>query len=174
VCYAFHMRNQPLCGALSGKVQEQAEIIASLIERLPDGQPDWTPPVSNSWNTGQLLGHLLDCLAGMCAVLYAAYPDALQHFSQLRELPVNHGCGREEALARIRQYRNSLTEGFSVLTDDDLARSIPTVFVPGGETLLSLILGNLEHITNHKHELFTHLKLMGVAVGTPDLYRFRT
>jgi DinB superfamily len=167
------MQKQPLCGALSGKVQEQAELIAGLIERLPDGQPDWRPPAGNSWNTGRLLGHLLDCLAGMCAVLHAAHPDALRHFLRLRELPVNHCCGRDEALARIPQYRTSLTEGFALLTDEDLARSIPTVFVPGGEPLLSLILGNLEHITNHKHELFTHLKLMGVAVGTPDLYRFR-
>jgi hypothetical protein len=168
------MQDQPLCGALLGKVREQVELIEGLIERFPDEQTGWTPPAGNGWNTSRLLGHLLDCLGGMCAVLYAANPDALEQFRQLRELPVNHCCGREEARARIRQYGSSITEGFSLLTDADLARPIPTVFVPAGEKLLSLILGNLEHITNHKHELFTHLKLMGVAVGTRDLYRFRT
>jgi hypothetical protein len=37
----------------------------------------------------------------------------------------------------------------------------------------TLLLGNLEHLINHKHQLFLYLKLMGVPVGTPDLYQFR-
>ncbi len=167
------MQDQPLCGALFGKVHEQVELIDELIERLPEGQPDWRLPGRDGWNTGRLLGHLLDCLAGMCAALYAAKPESLAHFRTLRELPVNHCCGREEAQGRIRQYGRAIAEGFSSLTDADLARSIPTVFAPAGETLMTLILGNLEHIINHKHELFTHLKRNGAAVGTRDLYRFR-
>ena len=149
------------------------ELIDALIRRLPGEQLDWTPPTPNSWSTGRLFGHLLDCFAGMCAVLYAAKPDALQHLLDLQHLTVNHDCGREEARARIRQYGAHIAEGFSLLTDLDLALPIPTVFVPSGERLLSLILGNLEHILNHKHELFTRLKLSGAEVGTRDLYRFR-
>ena len=166
------MQEQPLCGELSGKVREQVELIDGLVEMLPEEQVGWTPP-GGEWSTGQLLGHLLDCLAGMCAVLHAANPEALEHFAHLRGLPVNHCCTREAARGRIRQYGSSIAEGFAILTDADLARSIPTVFVPAGETLLALILGNLEHIINHKHELFTRLKLMGVPVGTQELYRFR-
>lgn len=166
------MQKQPLCGALSAKVREQVELIEGLIQMFPEEQLACTPPYGG-WSTSQLLGHLLDCLAGMCAVLHAAHPEALEHFGQLRGLPVNHCCGRQEACGRTRQYGNSIAEGFAVLSDADLARSIPTVFVPAGETLLSLVLGNLEHITNHKHELFTRLKLTGVPVGTRDLYRFR-
>ena len=50
---------------------------------------------------------------------------------------------------------------------------MPTVFVAQGESILTLLLGNLEHLINHKHQLFTYLKQMGVPVATPDLYRFR-
>lgn len=166
------MQNQPLCGALLGKIREQAELIDELIQMLPEEQLDWTPP-GGGWSTGRLLGHLLDCLAGMCAALYAANPEALGHFGRLRDLAVNHCCGREEARGRVRQYGERIAEGFGVLTDADLARPIPTVFVPAGEPLLSLILGNLEHITNHKHELFTRVKAAGAPVGTRHLYRFR-
>lgn len=162
----------PLCDALYAKVREQVDLARALMERLPDEGFEWTPP-GGGWSTARLLGHLLDCLAGMCAALYAAHPDALGHFAALRGLPVNHGCGREEARARMDQYAASIAEGFAVLADADLARPIPTVFVPAGEKLLTLILGNLEHLINHKHELFARLKLMGVAVGTRDLYRFR-
>ncbi len=168
------MQNQPLCEALSGKVREQIELIDALVEKLPEGQVQWTPPAGSGWPTNRLLGHLLDCLAGMCAALHAANPDALEHFLELRGLPVNHCCGTGEARARIGEYGRRIAEGFSLLKDEDLARRIPTVFVPQGEPLLSLLLGNLEHITNHKHDLFVHLKLMGAAVGTRDLYRFRS
>jgi hypothetical protein len=59
------------------------------------------------------------------------------------------------------------------LSDADLARLLPTVFVPQGETLLTLLLGNLEHLINHKHQLFVLLRSLGCPVATADLYRLR-
>lgn len=66
-----------------------------------------------------------------------------------------------------------IDEGFALLEDQDLSRRLPTVFVRSGEPILTLLLGNLEHLINHKHQLFTYLKLMGIDVRTRDLYRFR-
>jgi hypothetical protein len=117
---------------------------------------------------------LLQCLAGVAAVLYAVYPRELEQFLQLKSLPVNHSCGKSEALERIADYRDRLIYGFRFLTDEDLARRIPTVFVPDGETVLTLLLGNLEHLVNHKHELFMYAKFIGVPLVSRDLYRFRT
>jgi hypothetical protein len=70
-------------------------------------------------------------------------------------------------------YQAHVDEGFALLGDTDLARQLSTVFVKEGETLLTLLLGNLEHLINHKHQLFTYLKLLGVAVTSQDLYHFR-
>jgi hypothetical protein len=42
--------------------------------------------------------------------------------------------------------------------------------VPAGQTLLTLLLGNLEHLINHKHQLFELLKRSGLKVDTADLY----
>ena len=80
---------------------------------------------------------------------------------------------RKKRRARIANYESRIDEGFSHLSDEDLARRIPTVFVRTGETVLTLLLGNLEHLINHKHQLFIYLKLMGVSVETRDLYCFR-
>jgi hypothetical protein len=157
-------RAHPLCAALHGKIDEQVDRTMHLIELLPADHSD---------AVARLLGHLLDCTAGICAVLAVNAPSRLAHFANLRGLPVNHACTPAEALDRIAVYRGHIDEGFGAVTDTDLARLIPTVFVPAGEPLLTLFLGNLEHLINHKHELFTHLKQMGVAVATPDLYRFR-
>jgi hypothetical protein len=100
-------------------------------------------------------------------------PDRLAHFQHLRDLPVNHRCGKAEARERIRSYRTRIDDGFALLSDADLGRHLPTIFVPDGEPALTLMLGNLEHLINHKHQLFTYLKLMGVNLSSEDLYRFR-
>lgn len=160
-----------LSGSVLAKVREQAGRLAHLLELVPENALDFRPAAG--FSLGELLGHLLECLAGFCAVLHTAYPEELAHFLRLRSWRVNHRCEAAEALARVREYMACIEEGFGLLKDDDLGKSLPTVFVPEGETLLTLLLGNLEHLINHKHQLFCYLKLLGVPVGTPDLYQFR-
>jgi DinB family protein len=162
-----------LCDAMLSKIEEQIDRTVHLIQSMPAEQLGWKPPIPGAWPAGALLGHFLDVLAGFCAVLYSAHPDLLRHFLELRELPVNQTCDREEAGQRISLYRSCVREGFAALQDEDLGRRLPTVFVVEGESVLTLLLGNLEHFINHKHQLFTYLKLMGLNVGTPDLYRLR-
>ncbi|MEW6211288.1 MAG: DinB family protein [Acidobacteriota bacterium] len=157
---------------LLAKIDEQIERLLHLIALIPEDKLDWRP-AENSFALSELLGHLLECLAGFCAVLQKTHSDHPAHFERLRQLKVNHQCGGEEARARIREYRDSIREGFSILTDSDLTRRIPTLFVAEGETVLTLLLGNLEHLVNHKHQLFFYLKLLGAPVSTSDLYRIR-
>lgn len=164
---------EALAAALVSKIREQMERTVSLIALAPADRREWRPPITGAWSLGELLGHLPDCVAGFCAVLYAAYPERLEEFVDLRSLPVNQLCGPEEARQRIELYRLHLDQGFEFLRDADLGRTLPTVFVAEGEPMLTLLLGNLEHLINHKHQLFMYLKLMGVNVGTPELYRLR-
>ena len=165
--------DQPICDSLLSKILEQIERTDHLIAALPEDRADWVPGFAGAWPVSRVLGHLLECLAGCCAVLYAAQPDRLRHFGRLREARVNHPCGKDEAVERLKIYRDHIEEGFRLLEDADLGRKLPTVFVSGGETITTLLLGNFEHLVNHKHQLFTYLKLMGVGVGTRDLYHFR-
>ena len=165
--------DEPVCAGLWSKIDEEIERTDHLIAILPAAGLDFVPPIPGSWPTGVLLGHLLECLAGVSAVLGAAHPERLRHFEQLRELPVNHRCGKDEARERIGVYRARIEEGFGLLRDADLSRRLRTIFVSDGEAILTLILGNLEHLINHKHQLFTYLKMMGGEVGSGDLYRFR-
>jgi hypothetical protein len=165
--------SRPLCCSLLAKINEQFERTDHLIGLVPADALDRSPAIPDSWPMGVLLGHLLDCAAGFCAVLAAFEPQRLAHFAQLQELPVNHSCSPAHAAGRIATYRTHVDEGFALLEDADLGRQLPTVFVQQGETLLTLLLGNLEHFVNHKHQLFTYLKLLGVGVTTRDLYRFR-
>jgi hypothetical protein len=126
-----------------------------------------------STDLGHLLGHLLECMAGFCSVFRAAFPQQFIDFLQLQSLPVNHFCGPEEALSRIREYTARIGEGFELCTDNDLPRLVPTVFVPQGESLATLLFGNIEHLINHKYQLFFHLKVLGIPVTSKDIYRWR-
>lgn len=164
---------QPLCAAVQAKILEQVERTQHLIDLLPPGRADWAPAIPDAMSVGHLLGHLLDCLAGFCAVLYAVSPDRLAHLAALRHLRVNHDCPPAEASSRIAQYRAAIEEGFAVIQDSDLPIPVPTVFVIRGELLITLLLGNLEHLINHKYQLFLYLKMLGVEVRSSDLYRFR-
>ena len=167
------MTNDPLTTLLLGKIDEQVERAAHLTGLVPPDKIEWQPS-PGALRVCDLLGHLLECLAGFCATLYAIQPDKLAHFTRLRENPVNHCCGVEEALGRMREYLERIREGFQVLTDGDLSQLLPTVFVSEGEPVLTLLLGNLEHFINHKYQLFFYLKLLGLPLGTTDLYRVRT
>jgi hypothetical protein len=159
------------------KVLETIELTAHLVGLAPDDKLEWRPVLAAAGiaatDLGHLLGHLLDCLAGFCAAFHAAFPAHLRDFDALRSLTVNHLCSKEEALIRIEAYLTCIVRGFECCTDQDLGRKLPTVFVPGGETLMTILLGNLEHLINHKYQLFFYLKLLGIPAGTQDLYKWR-
>lgn len=155
------------------KIEEQAERIQHLLSLASTLPPGWTPPIAGARPIEWLYGHLLECLAGFCAVCYAAYPDDLSHVLELRDERLDRACSRETALERLPVFLGLVRDGVAAVRQEDLARPIPTVFVPEGEALLTLLLGNLEHLISHKYQLLTYLKLAGVTVGTPDIYRFR-
>jgi hypothetical protein len=163
--------------SVAEKVFETVERTEHLVSLVPVGRLEWRPdlpshlPPAN--DLGHALGHLLDCLSGFCAVFHVAFPTELADFAKLRSLPVNQFCSVEEAGRSIKMYAGRIERGFRCCSDADLARRIPTVFVPEGEALVTLLLGNLEHLLNHKYQLFLYLKLAGVAVTSQDIYRFR-
>lgn len=140
----------------------------------PEAVTDETPGHNRElMSFGLLLGHLLECLAGFCALLYRVKPEKLGHLLSLRERPVNHFCTPDEAANRLGEYVSAILGGFTQLQDSDLYRTIPTVFIPSGESVLTLLLGNLEHLVNHKHQLFLYLRMRGAVIETSDLYKIR-
>ena len=168
------MPKQKIVEDIRLKLGEQIERTQHLIRLIPPDSLIWKPQLQTaSTDLGHLLGHLLDCLAGFCAVFNAAFPGQLGHLAQLQSLPVNHACEPQEALDRLREYTIHIEQGFDLCTDHDLKRMIPSVFVPEGESLLTLLLGNLEHLINHKYQLFFYLKLLGLPVTSRDIYHWR-
>jgi len=176
------MAGREVVEAVREKVRETIERTEHLIGMTPSGQLDWRPRIAGEKQTdsegqaidlGHLLGHLLTCVAGFCAGFQAAFPEKLGEMERLRGLSVDHSCTPEEAKKRIAIYAAAIEKAFACCREEDLGRRVKTVFVPEGETLMTLLLGNLEHLMNHKYQLFFYLKMLGVKAGTEDLYRLR-
>jgi hypothetical protein len=159
------------------KVLETIERTDHLVSLVPANRLEWRPEVPPNQppasDLGHLVGHLLDCMAGFCAAFYAAFPSELADFLEFRSMSVNQSYSPEKARTNTKLYAGLIERGFGCCTDADLARKIQTVFVPQGETLLTILLGNLEHLVNHKYQLFFHLKLAGVHVNSQDIYKWR-
>jgi DinB superfamily len=171
------MLERAIADSVSGKIMEAIERTDHLVSLVPVERLSWRPEMPDAQTAaidlGRLLGHLLTCLAGFCAALCAAFPAGLSEMEKLRSLTVDHSCTPGETRERIALYSRHIAQGLARCSEEDLGRKIKTVFVPDGETLLTILLGNLEHLSNHKYQLFFYLKMLGVKVGTPDLYRLR-
>src|SRR6202035_5090318 len=113
-----------LCVSLLAKIHEQIDGTGHLVRLVPPECLDWPPAIPGAWPVGVLLGHLLDCMAGFCAVLTAFEPQRLAHFVSLRELPVNYCCAPDEAGRRMAIYRAHIDEGFLLLRDSHLGQRV--------------------------------------------------
>ncbi len=153
---------------------EQIELTEHLIRLVPPDKVGWNPRwIQGSTDLGHLLGIYWTAWPGSVPYFMQHSHSRLGHFLELRTLPVNHSCRPEEALICIREYAAHIEQGFELCTDDYLAQVVPSVFVPDGEPLATLLLGNLEHLINHKYQLFFYLKLLGIFVTTRDIYQWR-
>jgi hypothetical protein len=161
-----------LCTDLQIKFEHQIERIEHLTGLVPTDKLNWVPPLTNGFTFTVLLGHIMECVAGIAATLYAAKPEELGHLLDLKRLTGNQQVGITTAKAGLHTFQESLREAFGHLTDHDLARLIPTVFVPKGESVLTLMFINYEHLASYKYQLFLWLRMAGVRVESRDLYHF--
>ncbi len=171
------MTENPLVSSMAEKVMESIERSEHLVSLVPANLLGWRPQLPpgmpEAKDLGRILGHLLECVAGFCAAFYGAFPADLADFLELRAMAVAESGSVIEVREKIKLYQVQIRRGFQCCTDEDLRRRIPTVFVPDGQTLLTVLLGNLEHLINHKYQLFFYLKLAGLKVGSQDIYKWR-
>jgi hypothetical protein len=150
---------------LAARVDEDLALIEEMLALVPEGSSEWRPPWADGFSVGELAGHLAESCGGICGCLARLRPSLAWTRAEPAEF--------KESLRVIAAYRGLTREGFALVEDGDLMRVIPSYFVPDGEPFLALLLVNLKHVNHHAHQLFVYLRLMGVPVGTRQLYRFK-
>lgn len=151
---------------LFGDLAEELARTRRVLERVPDGQPEWRPS-EKSMTLGRLASHLAELPAFALAVLDADELD----FAAGRYVPGTLATTAErlamfdEGSARLRTAVEALT--WEAATSRWALRFGERVIAAGPRAQQLRTLG-LSHMTHHRAQLGVYLRLLGVPV--PGVY----
>jgi len=166
--------SRTLTEVLARRLDEDAALIEEMLLLVPAGKQGWRPDWPLAFTVEGLAAHLVESWGGVCGCFQRLHPQQMAKLTALQEQIAKAGEARLAASqGLLGECREKVKEGFLLTSDEDLGRRVPTYFNPGGEPFLEILLTNLKHVNHHAHQLFVYLKLMGVAVETRHLYRFR-
>jgi uncharacterized damage-inducible protein DinB len=141
----------------------------TMIGMAPADKLDWRP-APNFMSLGQLICHLSDGLGeGLRFLITGNWPtmEEMAEGMRLENLPA---CTVAEARAKLEKDQATLREVLAGLSAEDFAQKVVTVPWGVQGKLEKMALHFREHFTNHKQQLFTYLKLLGLPVDTTTLY----
>jgi hypothetical protein len=141
----------------------------TLIRLAPADKLDWRP-APNFMSLGQLICHLSEGLGdGLRLLVTGEWPsmEEMDKGMRLENLPA---CSAAAGLARLEKDNVTLRDALAGIRSEDFAQKV--VSVPWGAQgkIEKMALYFREHFTNHKQQLFTYLKLLGLPVDTTTLY----
>jgi hypothetical protein len=141
----------------------------TMIRMAPADKLDWRPG-PKFMSLGQLICHMASGLgADLGATLAGNWPtmEEMDKGMRLENLPA---CSVAEALAKLDKDQATLRAVLAGVSAEDFAQKV--VSVPWGAKgkTEQMALYFREHFTNHKQQLFTYLKLLGLPVNTETLY----
>lgn len=164
---------------LRSELEDAYRAADALIARVEDDQLGWEPATGQNWmTTGQLLEHT----ATACGAVFRAFvtgdwrqPDG----SSLTEMPPEEmlppadkmpAAGSVEAarqaLAEDKQTALAMLEAAAGRMDEPTTAPWDPTPRPLGQQLLKMV----NHLNQHKAQLFYYLKLQGQPVNTMHLY----
>jgi hypothetical protein len=140
-----------------------------LIGMVPADKLDWKPGPT-FMSLGQVVCHLSDGLGGGIEMLLSGKwppPEEMEAGMKLENMP---SCGVQEALGKLEKDKKVLRTALDGISEADFTNRV--VSVPWGWKAKLEIMGIsfLGHFNNHKMQLFTYLKLLGLPVNTETLY----
>ncbi len=149
-----------------------------LLALVDDGVLDWKPSTGTNWmTTGQLLKHL----AEGCGVAFRAFvtgdwglPEGVDA-SALTQLPPAEALPAIESAAETRRLlkidKQLAIEMLATCDEERLAcAKAPAPWDASDMVLGRRLLQMVEHLKQHKGQLFYYLKLQGKPVATGDLW----
>ena len=155
---------------------------ADGLMRLAEGEDlNWKPEIGENWLTlGQLLKHVSDA-AGSAFHGFATGDWGLPEGVEPKDIPMEYMLPPAEkfpTVESVAEARKLLAEDKEValaslaeVTDDRLdSEPAPAPWDPTPTPLGYRLLQMVEHLANHKAQLFYYLKLMGKPVNTGHLY----
>lgn len=140
-----------------------------LIGMVPADKLSWKPGPT-FMNLGQLICHLSDGVGvGLETMLSGKWPpmEEMDTAMKLENLP---SCGVQEALSKLAKDSRILRASLDGISEADFTNRVVSVPWGWNAKLEIMAVHFLGHFNNHKMQLFTYLKLLGLPVNTESLY----
>jgi uncharacterized damage-inducible protein DinB len=150
-------------------VMENFRPAEKLIGMVPADKLNWQPGPT-FMNLGQVICHLSDGLGGGLEMLLGGKWPSMEEMEEGMKLENLPSCNLQEALDKLEKDKKVLRQVLDGLSEEDFTNKV--VSVPWGWTgkMELMAVHFLEHFMNHKMQLFTYLKLLGLPVNTQTLY----
>jgi DinB superfamily len=170
-----------LAQTLRQEMENSYTVTEKLFRLVDSHQLDWKPPIGGNWMTVRQL--LMHCASG-CGMGIKGFVTGdwgMPEGTKIEDLtpeqmlpPAEKLPGVEDVEQAVRLLKEDRDLGRAVLaTIDDrtmLERRFPAPWGGAEFTLFQHVLHMIEHLNQHKGQLFYYLKLMGKDVRTPDLW----
>jgi uncharacterized damage-inducible protein DinB len=167
---------------LKAVLLEEAEgvyvVTEHLFRRVTDDDLSWKPATGRNWMTvGQLLMH---CAAYGCGEAVRGFVrgdwpfdtehlDEADHLPSAAELPSVDSV--DQAMALLEADRSLALSCLGEVDEEDLLTKRSSAPWGGPEvSLFQHLLQMIQHLAQHKGQLFYYLKLMGRDVDSSDLW----
>jgi uncharacterized damage-inducible protein DinB len=163
---------------LTGEMESTYAVTEKLLSFVDDRDLGWKPSTGNNWMTmGQLLKHLGEgCGAAFRGFIAGEWPwPAGTDPSALMQLPTAEQLPAVASVAEARQLieadRRVAFEMLQMRDEERLDRDrAPAPWDASDMVLGQRLLQMVEHLKQHKGQLFYYLKLQGKPVSTADLW----
>lgn len=165
---------------LSREIEATYRVTEKLLDLVDDDSLGWKPPTGSNWmTTGQLLQHITEA----CGAAFRGFVTGdwgLPAGTDLSELSPEEMLPPAEAMAAIgsvAETKKALGEDkklalamLAQTKEEDLARPTAAPWDPTEMQLGQRLLQMVEHLKQHKGQLFYYLKLQGKPVNTSHLW----
>ena len=141
----------------------------ALMGMVPQDKLDWRPDPS-FMSIGQVLAHLGEGIGSSLEITLSGKWPSMEEMAAGMKLENMPSCGVQEALGRLEKDKKTLRATLDSISEEDFSNRV--VSVPWGWSAKVELMGVnfLGHFNNHKMQLFTYLKLLGLPVDTQTLY----
>jgi len=160
---------------LQERLDRTYRVVDDLVDLLATDDLDWKPATGSNWMTvGQLLEHLAGC-GGRTFRYLSDGKAATRTDESAGELPLADALpsvkSLEEGRSRIAADRDAALAALAALSDEELeVRPCPLWWDPREVSLGQRLSEMVDHLVQHKGQLFYYLKLMGRRVDTSLLW----
>ncbi|HOT97742.1 MAG TPA: DinB family protein [bacterium] len=166
---------------ITSELEDAYKVSAGLFDLVEEKDLNWKPATGSNWMTiAQLLKHIADCCAGSFKGILTGdwgMPEGVDINSLPPEemLPPAEILPAVGSVAEARKLLNEDRAGalryLDTVSEEQLATTAATVPWDPSEMLLGhRLLQMVEHMKQHKGQLYYYLKLQGKPVHTGHLY----